>query len=167
MTEGPQNAAFPAPVTTPTLEGRREQMFPRLDDSEVKRVARFGDPRTYRTGEYLAKVGDLGLGLFVLLGGTVDISQRQTKGASLPIVTHEAGDFLGELAQLSGRPSLVDAVATSEVEEALPGHRPPDHRGVRSTRRLGMVLCRRAIRRTARADAANRADSAVRVRLLK
>ncbi|MDB5726089.1 MAG: cyclic nucleotide-binding protein [Novosphingobium sp.] len=119
MTEVPQSAAFSDPVTTATLQGRREQMFPRLDAAEVKRISRFGDPRTYQAGEYLAKVGDPGLGLFVLLRGTVDISQRQTKGASLPIVTHAAGDFLGELAQLSGRPSLIDAVATSEVEADL------------------------------------------------
>lgn len=119
MAEAPHNAETLTQLATPTLEGRREQMFPRLNDSEVKRIARFGDPRTYRTGEYLAKVGNPGLGLFVILCGTVAITQRQTKGASLPIVTHEAGDFLGELAQLTGRPSLVDAVATSEVEAVL------------------------------------------------
>lgn len=33
-----------------------------------------------------------------------------------PIVTHGPGSFMGELAQLSGRPSLVDAEATQLVE---------------------------------------------------
>ena len=70
-------------------------------------------------GEYLAKVGDPGLGLFVLLQGSVVISQRLAGGRSLPIVTHEAGGFLGELAQLSGWPSLVDAVADADVAALL------------------------------------------------
>ncbi|MDB5444845.1 MAG: thioredoxin reductase, partial [Phenylobacterium sp.] len=35
------------------------------------------------------------------------------------IVTHHPGSFLGELAQLSGRPALVDAVAESDVDAVL------------------------------------------------
>ena len=38
------------------------------------------------------------------------------RGHSQPIVTHGPGSFMGELAQLSDRPSLVDADATEAVE---------------------------------------------------
>ena len=41
----------------------------------------------------------------------------------MPIVTHEPGAFMGELAQLAGRPSLVDAYAQGPVEALLI---PPD-----------------------------------------
>jgi len=41
----------------------------------------------------------------------------------MPIVTHEPGAFLGELAQLAGRPALVDAVARGAVEALII---PPD-----------------------------------------
>jgi thioredoxin reductase (NADPH) len=37
----------------------------------------------------------------------------------VPIVTHEEGAFMGELAQLSGRPSLVDAHAQGTVEALI------------------------------------------------
>src|SRR5205085_2635233 len=50
-----------------------------------------------------------------ILAGTVEISQREEAGR-VPIVTHHAGGFMGELAQLSGRPSLVDAYAQEPVE---------------------------------------------------
>jgi thioredoxin reductase (NADPH) len=44
------------------------------------------------------------------------VSQHIVLGSREPIVTHRRGSFMGELAQLSGRPSLIDAVATSDVE---------------------------------------------------
>ena len=94
-------------------------MFMRLEPREIDRLRRFGEEREYRSGEYLAKIGDPGLGLFVILEGSVAISQRGTDGRSLPIVTHEPGGFMGELAQLSGRPSLVDALAIGDVKALL------------------------------------------------
>src|SRR5688572_2580411 len=112
-------ADVPAEIRSATLEGRREQMFPQLAAPDVERLARFGEERVYAAGEHLARVGEPGLGLFVVLRGAVEVSQRDTHGRSQTIVTHEAGGFLGELAQLSGRPSLVDAVARSEVQALL------------------------------------------------
>ena len=35
------------------------------------------------------------------------------------VTTHERGDFLGELAQLAGRPALVDASAEGAVEALI------------------------------------------------
>src|SRR5260221_632765 len=52
------------------------------------------------------------------------VSQRDERGSRQPIVTYHAGSFLGELAQLSGRPALVDAQAESAVEAlAISPHR--------------------------------------------
>ena len=97
------------PATTQSiLDTRRHQMFPILEPAEIERVRRFGKVRAYRAGEALATVGEVGLGLTVILAGKVDITQRHESDRSTPIVTHEAGAFMGELAQLAGRPALVD-----------------------------------------------------------
>jgi thioredoxin reductase (NADPH) len=104
-----------APVQT-IIETRGAQMFPTLADTEVERLRRFGEVRRYGDGETIAQVGDAGLGLGVVLHGHVRISQRRRDGVNAIIVTHDAGQFMGELAQLSGRPSLVDAHARGEVE---------------------------------------------------
>ena len=105
------------PATTQSiLDTRRHQMFPILEPAEIERVRRFGKVRAYRAGEALATVGEVGLGLTVILAGKVDISQRHESDRSTPIVTHEAGAFMGELAQLAGRPALVDAHAQGAVE---------------------------------------------------
>jgi thioredoxin reductase (NADPH) len=93
---------------------RRAQMFPTLLPEEIDRVRRFGEVRSFAAGEALAKVGDLGPGLMIILSGKVDVFQTHGGERSL-IVTHEPGSFMGELAQLGGRPALVDAIATEPV----------------------------------------------------
>ena len=94
---------------------RGDQMFPRLSDPELVRVSRFGERRSYRAGETVAHLGDKGVGLKLVLSGKVEITQNDG-GERSHIVTHERGNFMGELAQLSGRPYLVDATALTDVE---------------------------------------------------
>jgi thioredoxin reductase (NADPH) len=98
-----------------TIATRREQMFPRLTDEELARLARFGEPVSFTAGQTVARPGEVGPGLLLILSGKVEVSQ-QAHGAPSHIVTHEHGNFMGELAQLSGRPSLVEAVALDDVE---------------------------------------------------
>src|ERR1700730_17380542 len=102
--------------TKSIIDTRRHQMFPILEASEVERVRRFGAVRSYGAGEALAKVGDVGHGLTIILAGHVDVTQHDQSGLRTPIVTHGAGGFMGELAQLAGRPALVDAHAQGPVE---------------------------------------------------
>jgi thioredoxin reductase (NADPH) len=105
-----------------TIATRGAQMFPRLSDEELARLAKFGAPRRYRAGETVVKVGEVPPGLQLILSGRLDVTQHDRD--STHIVTHERGNFTGELAQLSGRPSLVDAVAATDVEAvAIPPDR--------------------------------------------
>ena len=101
------------------IETRRAQMFPTLERAEVERVRRFGELRPYKAGEALAKVGTVGDGLTVILAGEVDITQHDASGHRALIVTHGPGEFMGELAQLAGRPVLVDAHAQGPVEALI------------------------------------------------
>jgi thioredoxin reductase (NADPH) len=94
-------------------------MFPELAPAEIERVRRFGEPRSYGTGEAIAKVGKVGDGLILVLSGKVDVTQHDEMGRRTPIVTHGPGHFMGELAQLSGRPALVDVIAREPVEALI------------------------------------------------
>jgi len=98
-------------------------MFPVLEPQEIERVRRLGKVRSYGAGEALAKVGEKGHGLAIILTGRVDITQHDESGRREPIVTYGAGAFMGELAQLAGRPALVDAYAQAPVEALII---PPD-----------------------------------------
>jgi thioredoxin reductase (NADPH) len=97
------------------IETRRHQMFPILEPEEIERVRRFGELRSYKAGEAIVRVGEMAPGLVLLLSGKVDILQRSHGEAQL-IVTHEPGGFMGELAQLGGRPALVDAIVKEPTE---------------------------------------------------
>ena len=91
-------------------------MFLTLDASEVDRLKRFGEQRTYAVGDSLVTTGEVSPGVFVVVSGEVEVSQRSLLGRDQHIVTHGPGAFMGELAQLSGQPALVDARATKLVE---------------------------------------------------
>jgi thioredoxin reductase (NADPH) len=98
------------------LGDRRDQMFPILAPGDIQRLRRFGELHAYAAGEALQRVGETGHGLTVILRGEVLVTQRSATGLVTPIVTHGPGSFLGELAHLSGRASLVDADAHGPVE---------------------------------------------------
>jgi thioredoxin reductase (NADPH) len=99
----------------PTFATRAAQMFPRLNEEEIARLTRFGEPRSFRSGDLVASPGKVSPGLLLILSGKLEVL-RTDSGKGTHIVTHERGNFSGELANLSGRPSLTQARALSEIE---------------------------------------------------
>jgi thioredoxin reductase (NADPH) len=112
-----------SPLRPSIIETRHDQMFPVLEPAEIERVRRFGSVRSFATGEALETVGEVALGLILILNGRIEALQRDASGGHVPIVTQGRGAFLGELAQLAGRPALVDAFAREPVEALII---PPD-----------------------------------------
>jgi thioredoxin reductase (NADPH) len=100
-------------------EQRRDQMFPKLDPVEIERVRRFGEVRSFAAGESLGIIGQITPGLIVILSGKVAVTERDHFDNHQPIVTHGPGNFLGELAQLAGRPALVQATAEEPVKALI------------------------------------------------
>ena len=103
------------PGGSTTYDTRAAQMFFRFSEEEIGRLGRFGRRASFAEGDLLARTGEPGDGLFLILEGEVEVRRREASGER-PVVVHSRGSFLGELAQLSGRPFLVDAVALSTVE---------------------------------------------------
>jgi thioredoxin reductase (NADPH) len=100
-------------------EQRHDQIYPTLDPLEIERVRRFGNLRSFAAGESLWTVGQVAPGLMVILAGKVAVTERDQFDNHKPIVVHGPGNFLGELALLSGRPALVDAIAQEHVEALI------------------------------------------------
>src|SRR5271168_1487398 len=107
----------------PIIDTRYDQMFPVLEPSEIERVRRFGTVRYFGLGETVVKAGDADFGLAIILAGRIEAVRRDGSGQEIPIVTQGVGAFLGELAQLAGRPALVDAYAREPVKALII---PPD-----------------------------------------
>ncbi|PVE22658.1 thioredoxin reductase [Microvirga sp. KLBC 81] len=98
---------------------RRDQMFPILEPHEIARLHRFGKVQHYRAHEPLVRSGEAGHGLTVILTGRVEVTRHDETDHQEPIVTYGPGGFMGELAQLSGRPALADADALEPVEALI------------------------------------------------
>jgi thioredoxin reductase (NADPH) len=98
------------------LETRRDQVLPHLDTTDIERARRFGEVRRFALGDTLAKVGEVGIGLAIILSGQVDVYRYEAHGVRQHFYTFGPGSFLGELAQLDGRPSFGDAVASEPVK---------------------------------------------------
>lgn len=93
---------MPEPPLT-LISTRREQMFPTIEPAEVDRLRRFGEVRHFDAGTALVRLGEAGHGLTIILSGHATVTRRRESASPEPIVTHKAGSFMGELAQLSGR----------------------------------------------------------------
>jgi thioredoxin reductase (NADPH) len=105
------------------IEQRGEQMLPVLDALEIERVRRFGECRSFAKGAAIATIGQVSPGLMIILAGNVEVTHVDKSGQRVTIVTHGPGQFLGELAQLAGRPALADATALEPVQALII---PPD-----------------------------------------
>lgn len=95
---------------------RVDQMFPVLTVSEVDRMQRFGSVRKYTGGERIVETGRPGPGLIVALSGQIAVTQRDGLGHVSPVIDYGPNQFMGEVGQLSGHASLVDAHAEGDVE---------------------------------------------------
>src|SRR6266478_1690251 len=104
--------------TKSIIESRHDQIFPVLETAEIELMRRFGRLRSFRAGEALARAGQVADGLTIILAGKVEISRPDKLADHEPMAIHGPGQFMGELAQLAGRPALIDARA-SESGEAL------------------------------------------------
>jgi len=115
----PAGANESADVPYSSLEPRRHQMFPRLSDSDIERMRRFGSVERHAAGTRLIEIGKPSPGLYVVLAGQVQITTHDGLGHTQVVVEHQPGGFIAEVSQLSGKPSLVDAHALEDIEVLL------------------------------------------------
>jgi len=107
-------------VSNPSIiETRRDQILPLLDASDIERAWRFGEVRRFAAGEALAAIGEVGVGLGIILNGQVDVYRYDAHSERQHFYTFGPGSFLGELAQLAGRPSFGNAVAIEPVKALI------------------------------------------------
>lgn len=87
--------------------------FPKLSDEQIEQLAPHGEAEDTQEGQVLFREGDQGFDFFLVLEGTVEITER-SGGDQARVTLHEAGEFTGDVDMLTGRASLV----TATVREA-------------------------------------------------
>jgi thioredoxin reductase (NADPH) len=86
-----------------------EVAFSRLTASELALVKPLATPCDYADGETIFRAGQADIDLYIVESGQMEI-RNPTDGDRL-IVTHEPGQFSGDIDLLTGRPVIVKAVA--------------------------------------------------------
>jgi thioredoxin reductase (NADPH) len=112
----PAASALESGLIDVTSEGGRARIFPRLSSADIARIRPLGQSGSYAAGQRLRAVGEIGQGFVVILSGYTVTTERGRNGQRRLIEASEPGSFHGELAQLSGRPWLVDIHTTTAVE---------------------------------------------------
>ena len=105
---------MPSPAVD--LDNRSHQIFPVLGAADIKHMRRFGHARRFHDGEKVIIAGQTSFGLMLVLSGGIEITRHDGLGNAAAITVHSAGQFSGEVAQLSGRPALVNGHAVGETE---------------------------------------------------
>ena len=98
----------------------RVDLFSGLDRKDLHTLAQSCQERTYSPGTILIKQGDTGVGLYVITGGKVRISQAvHPDRAEAELRVIGPGDVLGEMALLDDLPRSATATAVDEVTALL------------------------------------------------
>lgn len=94
----------------------KTQEFPVLNEQQIDALRKVGEVRRVKKGDVLFSPGDATVPFFVLLSGKLEISQPDAVGGHRHLVTHEAGQFTGEISMISGQRSLALGVVTEDGE---------------------------------------------------
>ena len=94
----------------------RVDLFSGLRKKEVTEVATYCREGHYSPGSVLISQGEKGLGLFILIQGTVRITRKNSPdGEEQVLGTAKAGDVIGEMALLDDLPRSATVTAVDEV----------------------------------------------------
>jgi CRP/FNR family transcriptional regulator len=86
-------------------------LFHNLTKHELQTLSVNCVERDYPTGATLLRQGETGIGLFIITGGKVQISQQAPDGSVRDLGTFERGAVLGEMSLLDDLPRTATAVA--------------------------------------------------------
>ncbi|WP_395945484.1 FAD-dependent oxidoreductase [Brevundimonas sp.] len=102
------------PMITDDPYARSAQVYPRLGDEMLGRIRNYGEEEAAAAGQILFRRGDRRADFFVVVEGEVAILRQDDAGADETLVVHQAGQFTGELDQVSERALLVEARAVRD-----------------------------------------------------
>lgn len=91
--------------------------FPKLSDEHLAALAQcpLTKQRHFHDGEFLFEAGQRDYSFYIIKSGQVEIIDK-TGDTPKTVIVHGPGDFTGEVAQLTGSPALVSAVARGQCD---------------------------------------------------
>jgi CRP-like cAMP-binding protein len=89
--------------------------FPKLDDAQIATLGKFATLKTFQVGETLFAAGERDFKFFVVKTGEVEIVDRSS-GEGTIVTVHGSREFTGDVDMLTGRASVVSAIARTRCE---------------------------------------------------
>ncbi len=131
------------------IDTRREQMFPVLDAAQMETARRFasGPVRTFRPGEVVFDAGTRRVPTWLVLAGGIEVVRRDGLGREKPIAVERAGQFSGDVSQLSDRSVLATGRAGPAGCTAVPIDAPHLRALIVGAAELGEIVVRALILR--------------------
>jgi HEAT repeat protein len=96
---------------------RRVRLFSDLPPSELKQVAAIASEQYYLQGEVIARQGDLGDEMYIIVSGQVLVTADAGSHSSGPVelARRGPGEYVGEMALISQEPRMASLVALGDV----------------------------------------------------
>lgn len=118
-------------------------IFEDLGRREFRKIEGILHRRTYRVDEAIVREGDVGVGMYVILSGEVDIVQRGAEGRpEITLASFGPGDFFGDQVLLDESPRTASAIAR-EPTRAVGFFRPDLLELIERNPRLGLKIVMR------------------------
>jgi thioredoxin reductase (NADPH) len=87
--------------------------FPKLSEAQIRALSAFGQTLKIKNGETVWAAGQPNICVFVVVSGTMTIYDSRTHTA---IASHGPGNFSGDIDVITGRPAVVTAIASTDME---------------------------------------------------
>jgi HEAT repeat protein len=93
---------------------KRVPLFENLSPADLKQVATIAEEESFSEGEEMAREGDVGDVMFIIVSGEVRVCSRRD-GEEIEIARRKAGDYVGEMSIISREPRMASLVAVGDV----------------------------------------------------
>jgi CRP-like cAMP-binding protein len=101
---------------------KKRSAAPSISPAELLRELPGAKLVVYEPGATIFREGSKAVDCFVITAGKVRINKKTSKGESIPLGVVKPGEFLGEMAMLSGESRSASAVAINKVKAIVIEH---------------------------------------------
>lgn len=94
---------------------RRVPLFAELPPADLKRVAAIGDEELHPDGAVIAREGEPGDDLYIIVSGEIRVVVSVADGRDAEIARRKTGEYVGEMALITGAPRIATLVAAGDA----------------------------------------------------
>ena len=94
---------------------RKVSLFSELPPPDLKPIASIAEEHAFADGDTIARQGDEGDEMYIIVTGEVAVTVRDGDGAERIVAIRSTGDAVGEMSVVTNEPRMADLVARGPV----------------------------------------------------